>query len=38
VSTDFEVRNNPNEIKQGLLEWVHESFALALKEWGEVVI
>ena len=31
-------KDNPNEIKQGLLEWVHESFALALKEWGEVVI
>jgi hypothetical protein len=33
----FTFKDDPNEIKQGLLEWINESFALALKEWGEVV-
>jgi hypothetical protein len=33
----FTFKDDPYEIKQGLLEWINESFALALKEWGEVV-
>ncbi|MCZ6753047.1 MAG: hypothetical protein O7E51_14625 [Acidobacteria bacterium] len=30
-------KDNSSEVVQGLLNWVSESFVLALKEWGDVV-
>ncbi|MGH9782995.1 MAG: hypothetical protein ACRD88_02315, partial [Terriglobia bacterium] len=33
----FTFKDDPKQIKQSMIEWVDESFTLALKEWGEVV-